>query len=329
MAKIKVENNFIWIILAAIRIYSTNFLRFCGYMLFPVLGQVLGLMLVFSLSALFTAYLPELADKYAFFRDYTTMVMSIVVIIIPGLLIFMKAFWDYLVAYGAINSITDGFLTTGKIYDFPAHKATITTRSFSYIGLWILYSIFISASILIPVLWLIGAVFFVYFVLVFQVFSFEPDKSPTGCFGRSFEIIKGNGFRTLLIMAIIGIFTHILFVQGFSVIFDFTKLTHFLGLVFDKTIVELVPIDIINDKILMFNSSFNLITPSKVSEFFVYQTVSFIVIGFTLPLRSITWALWYKALAGDNGYETANKGGKRIVKRVSAEIINRAKNQRD
>ena len=53
MQKIKVENNFVWIILAAIRIYSANFLFFFGYMLFPVLGQILGLLLIFCLAGLY------------------------------------------------------------------------------------------------------------------------------------------------------------------------------------------------------------------------------------------------------------------------------------
>ena len=144
MAKVKVENNFIWIILAAIRIYSTNFLKFCGYMLFPVLGQILGLLLVFCLAGLYSAYLPDLAEKYPAFREYSTIILCLLAITIPGLLIFMKAFWDYLVAYGAINSITEGFLTTGKIYDYPAHNATITSHSFKYIVLlvFIFYILF-------------------------------------------------------------------------------------------------------------------------------------------------------------------------------------------
>ena len=89
MAKIKVENSFIWIIMAAIRIYGTNFLKFGSYMLFPVLGQVLGILLVFCLSGLFAAYLPDLQDKYPAFRDTTTVIISVIAITVPGLLIFM------------------------------------------------------------------------------------------------------------------------------------------------------------------------------------------------------------------------------------------------
>ena len=69
MAKVKVEDNMVWVVLAAIRMYSGNFLKFCGYMAFPVLGQILGLGLVFGLAAMFNYYLPDLALKYDILRD--------------------------------------------------------------------------------------------------------------------------------------------------------------------------------------------------------------------------------------------------------------------
>ncbi len=322
MTRIKVENNFIWIILAAIRIYSTNFLKFCGYMLFPVLGQVLGLLLIFCLAAVYIAYLPELADKYPIFNDYSTIILSVIIITVPGLLIFTKAFWDYLITYGAINSVTESFLTTGKIYDFPAHNATITSRGFKYVGLWLLYSIFWLIAIN-PFFWIIGAIFFVYFILIFQVFAFESDKSVSECFTRSFEIIRGNAFRTLLILLVIGLFTHVIFVQGFAVIFDFTKLTPLLGSLFEDTLATYIPIDLINNIMLNVNPSFDMLTPAKVAAFFVYQIVAFLVIGFSLPLRGITWALWYIALTDNQTGAKSNT--QKTIKKVSAEIIDRAR----
>ena len=120
MTKIKVENNFVWIILAAIKIYSMNFIKFCGYMTFPILGQVLGLLLTFCLAAIYIVYLPELSLKYPIFKENSTIIGCVVLITIPGMLVYIKAFWDYLVAYGALNSVTEGYLSTGKIYDFPA-----------------------------------------------------------------------------------------------------------------------------------------------------------------------------------------------------------------
>ena len=92
MTKVKVENNFIWVILAAIKIYSTNFIKFCGYMTFPILGQVLGLLLTLCLAGVYSVYIPELAVKYPIFQDDLTVILCVVVITIPGMLIFLKLF---------------------------------------------------------------------------------------------------------------------------------------------------------------------------------------------------------------------------------------------
>lgn len=323
MAKIKVENSFIWVILASIRIYSANFLKLTGYMLFPVLGQVLGLLLVFCLAGLFTAYLPELMEKYPFFDSIPAIIGCVLLLTIPGLLIFVKAFWEYLVAYGAINSVTESFLMTGKVYDFPAHKATVTAHTFRFIVLWLLYSVFWSFAI-IPFLWVPAAILFVYFILVFQVFSYEPEQSPVDYFTRSFNLIKGNAIRTVLILFIIGLFTHVLFVQGVLVLFDFTKISHFLGAILQETLVTYVPIDAINDFMLMINPSFNYITEPKVAEFFVYNIVAFLVIGFTLPFRSITWALWYKVLREKEQNILSKQTKKKGQKKLSPEVLDRA-----
>ena len=223
-----------------------------------------------------------------------------------------------------MNSVVDCYLSIGRVYDFPAHNATVTNRAVKYVGLWFLYSLFWLLAIN-PFLWLVAAILFIYFILIFQVFSFEPEQSPVGCFKRSFEIIRGNAFRTLLIMIVIGVFTHVLFVQGFSVFFDFTRITQFLSAFFEEYVVTYVPIDTINETVLRFNSSFNLITPDKVSSFFVYQIVAFLVIGYTLPLRSITWALWYRAVSGNR--EPVNASGvgkKKVLKKLSQEVIDRA-----
>ena len=117
-----------------------------------------------------------------------------------------------------------------------------------------------------------------------------------------------------------------LFVQGFSVFFDFTRITQLLSTFFEEYLVSYIPIDTLNNTILMFNSSFNLITPEKVSSFLVYQIVAFMVVGYTLPLRSITWTLWYKALCGKTVSDEVKtrKGKKKVLKKLSQEVIDRA-----
>ena len=284
------EDKSIWLVFfEGIKIYALNIHKFLLYMAFPVLGQLIGLVMIFGLTYWFTRNYQNLAVKYAPLNDFSTLLTVVVITIIPGLLIFMKAFWDYLVAYGAVNSMTEGYLNTGKVYDFRAHNEVVTNRTFSYIILWLLFGIFAFLSV-IPVFWIIGAVFFIYFILIFQVFTFEQGISPVGYFKRSMSLVKGKFARTFLLMILLGIFTYYFLPAGLSVIFDYLNLTDILAKVFEAWAYTL-PLEPLEQ--------FN-ITPALIGNELVKELIFLIVVGFTLPVRSICWTLWYKNLYFDD-----------------------------
>lgn len=327
MAKCKIENKLFSILLEGIKIYSSNILPFTKYMLFPVLGQVIGLGLIFGLASVYTAKLPELISTYEFFNSFSSIVLCVVLITVPGMLIFLKAFWDFLVAYGALNSMAESAINTGKVYDFPAHNAIITNRTFKFIALWFVIGILGTLAVF-PLLWLIGGILFIYFILVFQVFTFEQDASIFDCFKKSMLLIKGNFARTFVIMAVVAFFTHYLFVEGFSVFFDLTKLTQLLGGIFESWVENNIPLDNFNNYMININPRFDVITPSKIANMFVYQIVFFIVTGLTLPLRSIYWTLWYKALS-QNSNNTSKRTNNSKTKKLDKNIIKRATQKED
>ena len=183
MSKYEVKNS-IWFVLAeAIRIYFTNIDKFLTYMLFPVFGQILGIALTFGLTL-------GLADKVIAKADSISGAFLLMLLLaLPGLLIFVKAFWDFMVAYVAINSMTEGAISTGKVYDFQSHNEVATRRTFQYVilllAIGILSSIGTSIFFIVP-----GFVLWIYFILVFQIFTFEQDLSLTEHFKRSFLLIK-------------------------------------------------------------------------------------------------------------------------------------------
>ncbi len=280
------EDKSVWMIFfEGIKIYSLNIHKFLLYMAYPVLGQLLGIFMIFGLTFWYTQSYQELTVKYPALNNFSTMLTLIAVTLIPGLLIWAKAFWDYLVAYGALNSMTDGYLNTGRVYDFRAHNEVVTKRTFSYIFLWFLFSIFTLIAI-IPVFWALGFVFFVYFVLVFQVFTFENGLSPIGYFRRSLQLIKGNFARTFLLMVVLLLFTYYLLTSGLSVVFDFLNLTEKLSKMFETWAFTL-PLEPFEQY---------GVTPSLIGKELVKQLVFFLVVGFTLPIRSICWTLWYNNL---------------------------------
>lgn len=302
MAKIK---DSVWGIFGqALKLYFTNFGSFSKYMAFPVFGQILGIILILVASHFYSANLPNWIVEGGILDNFPMIFLILFIITLPGLIVLIKAFWDYLVAYGAVNSMVDNMLKSGKVYDFHAHTEVITRRSASFGVLWLMIAI-LGAIGSFPLFWIIAGILFVYFVLIFQVFTFEPQKSPFECFQKSMIIINGNFARTVGLMALIGALTYWILPQAVQSLLDFMSITGALAIPVDSWTSQL-PIVSIN-KILLQSPTAYQITSIIVAKFLVVFFVNYIVTSFTLPLRVICWALWYKNL---------NKGEVKLDKRI-------------
>lgn len=293
MSKYKLKNSIFFILWEGIKIYFSNIDKFLLYMLFPVFGQVIGIALSFGLSLGFADKVVQKADSPA------VALLMILLLAIPGLLIFAKAFWDYMVAYVALNSMTEGAVTTGKVYDLDSHNEVATQRGWKYIGFLIILSVLMSLGssifFIIP-----GFVLWIYFILVFQVFTFEPDLSITDIFKRSFLLVKGNWARTFILMAVLGFFSMYILTEGITVVFDYLNLTASTSSIFNF-ISNLIPLDLVN-KILV-HANQPIITNEMISKTIFVSVLGMIISGLTLPIRSICWSLWYKNLSDVKGAE--------------------------
>lgn len=293
MAKFKIKDG-IWQVLSeGLKLYFTNFLKFTQYMLFPVFGQVIGILLIFGLTGWFVESLPVLAEEHAIFNNFTTISVVLIFAALPGFAIFLKAFWDFLVAYGALNSMTEAVITTGRLYDFKAHNEVVTRHCAKYLGLLLVISV-LSIIAINPLFWVLGLIFFIYFILVFQVFTFEPDCSIFGCFKRSFYLIKGNFGRTFLIMSVLVIISHYVLNAGLSALFDITKLSEFFKGILENW-ASTLPLADINSSLAYFKLP--SITALDIAKEVLSSSILFVIAGLTLPMRSICWSLWYKNLA--------------------------------
>lgn len=293
MSKYKLKNSIFFILWEGIKIYFSNIDKFLLYMLFPVFGQVIGIALSFGLSLGFADKVVQKADSPA------VALLMILLLAIPGLLIFAKAFWDYMVAYVALNSMTEGAVTTGKVYDLDSHNEVATQRGWKYIGFLIILSVLMSLGssifFIIP-----GFVLWIYFILVFQVFTFEPDLSITDIFKRSFLLVKGNWARTFILMAVLGFFSMYILTEGITVVFDYLNLTASVSSIFNF-ISNLIPLDLVN-KILV-HANQPIITNEMISKTIFVSVLGMIISGLTLPIRSICWSLWYKNLSDVKGVD--------------------------
>ncbi|CDE91360.1 TPA: hypothetical protein CPT79_00240 [Candidatus Gastranaerophilales bacterium HUM_6] len=312
MSKYKMKNSIWFVLFEGLKIYFSNIDKFILYMLFPVLGQVLGIALCFGLTL-------GLSDKIAAKADSISSAMLFILLLaIPGLLIFAKAFWDYVVAYVALNSMTEGAVTSGKVYDFKSHNEVATRRSFKYIGFLLILSVLMSLGtsifFIIP-----GFVLWIYLILIFQIFTFEPDLSIWECYKKSFVLVKGDWGRTFSLMLILAFFSIFIITQGITVVFDYLNLTKSVCSIFDF-IGKLLPLHTINHAFSYARLPYN-ITVEMVSNWIFVTILSCIVAGLTLPIRSICWSLWYKNLSDIKDTEQVKdtKRSKKITRKTKNE----------
>lgn len=291
MAKIK---DSVWAIFGqAVKLYFTNFGSFFKYMAFPVFGQILGMILIVAAASFYAANLPKWVVEGGILDNFMMIFLILFIITLPGLIVLIKAFWDYLVAFGAINSMLDNMLKSGRVYDFHAHTEVITRRSASYGALWLLLALFaLIASF--PLFWVIAGILFVYCILVFQVFTYEPDKTPIGCFKKSITIIKGNFARTVGLMALVGGLSYWLLPELIRFLFEFANIVTLFAIPVDP-LARQMPIDSINQILLKTPMAYQ-ITSLMIAKFVVTSLLSYVISSLLLPLRVICWGLWYKNL---------------------------------
>ena len=310
------------IFMESIGFYFSNFDKFVKYMTFPVLGQLVGLILVFLLTYFYAKNMPGIMVKIPELNNISLLVLFAVLITLPGLVIFIKSFWEYLVAYGAVNSMLENMLKSGRVYDFEAHTELIKRRTFPFVGLWFLFGVFSLISI-IPFFWVPCGVLAIFFVLVFQVFTYEPDLLPIECVKRSFQLVKGHFASTFMLMALVGALTYVLIPNLVNLFFDYTHITKFLADLISPIIREL-PLDELNLVL-----SYVYIKPLRVEGvalFTISTIVAQIFIQYTLPMRSILWGMWYKELNGGKiSVVKEDKPSKKRSKKPSEKLMQASK----
>lgn len=287
------------IFIESVGLYFSNFDKFIKYMTFPVLGQILGLVLIFTISYFYTQNIGTLIEKFPVFNDFLVLTLFSILITLPGLMIFMKAFWEYLIAYGAINSMYENMSKSGKVYDFDAHTELIKRRSFAFIGLWFLVGLF-SIIATCPLFWIICGILAVYFVLVFQVFTFEPELNPFSCFKRSLKLIKGNFSSTFLLICFVGVFTYLFIPQIAIKLFDIGGISLFLAKLITPLFSQIPEVNLTK-------FGLGIISKTDISIILVQSLIAQILIQYTLPMRSILWSLWYKKLSQNNSFSLERK----------------------
>jgi hypothetical protein len=308
----KKTNTIFEIFLQGVGLYFSNIDRFVWYMAFPIIGQILGLVLLAIVLYSYNVYHSVILSSVPLLQTPMYMNIALAVVLIPILFLYCKAFWNYMVAYSAVNSMTENMLKSERVYDFPAHTLMITRRWLSYLGLWIMFGCLLLLTS-IPIFLVFGWILLIYYAFIFQIFMFEPELSPLDCFKRSSTYVSGNFKQTFFMIILVGGLTYVILPQIVLTFITTIKGVDYLKDLFVQYIT--VPsLDSIN--MVLSAMGYSQIMPSQVATFIVQALIVIIVIQLLLPLRVICMCLWYKNFHNDSG--AMKKIDDRILERAGA-----------
>lgn len=274
-----------------VKLYFLNFEKFFKYMAFPVLGQIVGISLIFFASYVFTLHVSAFTNKNPIFDNIPLVFLVLIILTLPGFFIFCKAFWDYLIAMTALNSMASSLLEGGTLDDTGMHAELIKRRTGSYILFLILLSI-IYFLLSVPILWGLLVVVFVYLALSFQVFALEEEKCAFDAIRTAIGYVKFNFLKTALLLSILGIVTYWLVPGLICWGVETGNLAGFFSYPVEQY-VRLLPLGDINTILAQHHIPFEL-KSYDIAKHIVLAVVSVVVIAFTLPLRSLCCTELYK-----------------------------------
>ncbi|MCD8377537.1 MAG: hypothetical protein LUB59_01975, partial [Candidatus Gastranaerophilales bacterium] len=307
------------IFLQGVGLYFSNIDRFVWYMLFPVAGQLAGLFLTVMILYCYNEYHTLILSHYPVLKSPMYMKIGLCAVLFPAVLIWLKSFWEYVVAYSAVNSMTENMLKSERVYDFPAHTMMVTRRYLPYIGLCGLYfSIIILTAV--PIFFVFGLILLTYYAFIFQIFIFEPELSPYECFKKSSAYVSGNFKQTLLMIILAGGLTYVILPQIILAFVDTIKGVDYLKGLLVKYI-SVPSLDAIN--MVLSATGAAQLTPQQVALFVVQALIIIIVIQLLLPLRVICMCLWYKNFYNNSG--AMKKIDERILESAGADKRKRRK----
>ena len=287
-------------------------------MFFPVFGQIIGLALIFTANYFFIVNIPSLIKQYPILDNIPLVFTLLLLCVAPGFLIFSKAFYDYLVAFGSLNSmvyVSRGDKMKNKPLDTKAHDDVLKKRIGKYILFLLLLTLLFTVG-MFPLFLVPFAIVMVYFSLVFQVFMLEENVTPISVFQRSFHLVKTNFGITFLLLALSVGLTYWLLPNLILFGAEKGKIVYYLTIPIQKYI-DILPV---NDLVSVMWSNVldkagsispdieaqisnlqgvkvninNLVDTYKLANNIVQMSICGIVTAFLLPLRSAWFTLLYK-----------------------------------
>ena len=308
----KKSNKFIGvfqIFFSSIKTYFLYLDQCAKQLAFPIFGQIISIILIFTATYFFAINIDNIKEINPFFENDKNLLISFLIIIAPLFLIFLKAFFDYIIAFSSLNLLFYTVSNRGKAknIDFSANNNVIKRKLPKYILLMLLTTLLL----IIPPMLFVAPIIWIYLCLSFQVFALEGDVSAPKAISRSIELVKGNVVPTIILLVLSGFATYVFLPNLFLWTFEKISLTTFFVTKFE-TFFTLLPIEDYNQLLSTMNFSLNR---TELGIMVYTSMISFFVTGFTLPFRCCCFTELYRLYDADKIKENSKQ---------TDEIISRA-----
>ncbi len=280
--------NVFQIFFSSIKMYFLYLDQCIKYLLFPILGQLVSLIILFTILYYFNTNIDNIRNLSSFFENDKNLYLLFAFVLLPFLIIFFKAFYEYIIAFSSLNILFYTVSNKKKIknIDFDANKKVIERRFFSYLVLIFI----VTLLLIIPPFLFVAPIIWIFLCLSFQVFSFENDISGTGAISRSIELVRGNVLSTIILLVLCFMLTYWflpnLFIWSCEKI---SLVTFMIGKI--ESFVNILNLDLLNDVLANVNLSIDALTIAKYTAEYI---ISLVIIAFSLPFRCCCFTQLYK-----------------------------------
>lgn len=303
--------NIFEIVINSFGLYFKNLPTLSKVMYFPVFGQLLGIIIIFSTTLIYAQNMQNIIKSNPFFNNALAIFIVLLFLTIPGFVLFLKAFWEYLIATISLNSIILSINTMGEVSDIHTHTNLVKSRSKEYIILltylaliWIIALVlpFVAYFINMPAIFqttmftallsiniFIGAVLSVFLSLSYQVFAFNEHLKAFEVLKRSYSTVKGNFIRLIFLAIITGLVTTIIYPTLINYILESVKILNILAIPVQGFVQSLFP----DPKIFSVLSMINVYNYSDLALTITAMITGSIITAMLLPWSSACYTLMY------------------------------------
>ena len=280
--------NVFSIFFSSVRTYFLYLDQCVKYLSFPILGQLISLTVLFIIVYYFNTNIDNIIKLSPFFENSKHLYSLFGIVLLPFFIVFIKALYDYIIAFCALNILFYTVSNKKKVkdIDFDANKKVIERKIVNYIIL----IFFVILMLFVPPLIFIAPITWIFLCLSFQVLSFEDNISAKNAISRSIELVKGNVFSTIILLLLCAAVTYWFLPSMFVWACEKVSFITFLIGRFEA-FVDLLNLDLLNEKLAVVNISLDSLT---IAKYMAENVVSVIVVAFTLPFRCCCFTKLYK-----------------------------------